>query len=71
MAASKGFKDEEALHRDTNESLQRKISLLESELDVAEKNLKDTTEKCACPQVSFSCGRRTRLTRVAMACGVG
>lgn len=33
------------MHRDTNESLQRKIALLESELDVAEKNLKDTTEK--------------------------
>lgn len=45
VAASKGFKDEEAMHRDTNESLQRKITLLESELDVAEKNLKDTTEK--------------------------
>lgn len=30
----------------TNESLTRKVQLLEEELDAAEKNLKETVEKC-------------------------
>lgn len=38
---------EEAEHgKATNESLTRKIELLEDELDTAEKNLKETVEKC-------------------------
>jgi hypothetical protein len=38
---------EEAEHgKATSESLTRKIELLEDELDAAEKNLKETVEKC-------------------------
>lgn len=38
---------EEAEHgKATNDSLSRKIELLEDELDTAEKNLKETVEKC-------------------------
>lgn len=33
----------------TNEGLTRKIVLLEEELDAAEKNVKETTEKCVVP----------------------
>ncbi|KAK0489105.1 tropomyosin [Armillaria novae-zelandiae] len=37
---------EEGEHsKSTNDSLQRKVQLLEEELDVAEKNVKDTVEK--------------------------
>jgi tropomyosin len=32
----------------TNEGLVRKIQLLEEELDAAEKNVKETVEKCVC-----------------------
>ena len=42
----KSAKEEAGQHKDTNESLTRKISLLEEELDNAEKNLRETTEKC-------------------------
>jgi tropomyosin len=45
LGEAKVAKEEGAAHRDTNESLLRKISLLESELDVAEKNLRETTDK--------------------------
>lgn len=38
-------KDEEESSKSTADSLTRKISLLEEELDVAEKNLRETTEK--------------------------
>ena len=31
----------------TSEGLERKVQLLEEELDAAEKNLKETVEKCA------------------------
>ncbi|KAL7009829.1 tropomyosin-2 [Cystobasidiomycetes sp. EMM_F5] len=41
----KSAKEEAGQHRDTNESLTRKISLLEEELDTAEKNLRETTDK--------------------------
>lgn len=41
----KGFRDEDDAHRTNAEGLQRKIALLEDELDNAEKNLKDVTEK--------------------------
>lgn len=43
----KSAKEEAGQHRDTNESLTRKISLLEEELDTAEKNLRETTDKWA------------------------
>ncbi len=41
----------------TNENLQRKIQLLEEELDVAEKNAKETMEKCVYwhPEDRFAC----------------
>ena len=51
----KSAKEEAGQHKDTNESLTRKISLLEEELDNAEKNLRETTEKC----VKYSCRRRS------------
>jgi tropomyosin len=36
----------------TNDSLTRKIELLEDELDAAEKNLKETVEKCVSVSLS-------------------
>src|SRR6202035_4124093 len=33
-------------HKSTNETLLRKIQLLEEELDAAEKNVKETVQKC-------------------------
>ena len=41
----KSAKEESSAHKDTNESLGRKIALLEEELDNAEKNLRETTDK--------------------------
>ena len=42
----KGVRDEHESSKTTNEGLQRKILLLEEELDSAEKNLKETVERC-------------------------
>lgn len=41
----KAAKEEFTGTKDTNESLSRKIALLEEELDNAEKNLRETTDK--------------------------
>jgi tropomyosin len=41
----KSAKAEEESTSSTTEALQRKISILENELDTTEKNLKETTEK--------------------------
>jgi tropomyosin len=48
---------EEAEHgKATNDTLTRKIELLEDELDAAEKNLKETVEKCVPVSLSsFPC----------------
>lgn len=45
LGDAKVAKEEEESNRNTNDSLQRKIALLESELDNAEKNLRETTDK--------------------------
>jgi tropomyosin len=45
LAEAKVGHEEGRLHAESNEGLQRKIQLLEGELDIAEKNLRDTTEK--------------------------
>lgn len=42
----KSAKEESSATKDTNENLGRKIALLEEELDNAEKNLRETTDKC-------------------------
>lgn len=41
----KSAKDDEEAHKSVNDSLNRKIALLESELDNAEKQLRETTDK--------------------------
>ena len=43
--------------RETNDNLNRKIQLLEEELDAAEKNVKETVEKSVCfsPRHDSSC----------------
>ena len=46
ISAAKLVHDEHETSKTTNEGLQRKIQLLEDELDKAEKNLKDTVERC-------------------------
>lgn len=46
LAEAKTAKEEGELSKTTNEGLQRKIQLLEDELDAAERNAKETTEKC-------------------------
>jgi len=46
LAHTKLALDEAETSKATNETLTRKIALLEDELDTAEKNLKDTVEKC-------------------------
>jgi tropomyosin len=47
VADSKVARDEGENSRTMNETLTRKIQLLEEELDAAEKNVKETVEKCA------------------------
>lgn len=42
---AKSAKDDEETHKTVNDSLNRKIALLESELDNAEKQLRETTDK--------------------------
>lgn len=42
---AKSAKDEGESHKSVNDSLNRKIALLESELDNAEKQLRETTDK--------------------------
>ena len=42
----KHVRDEHETSKSTNEGLARKIQLLEEELDSAEKNLKETVERC-------------------------
>lgn len=42
----KAVREEHESNATNSESLQRKVDLLESELDTAEKNLRETTEKC-------------------------
>lgn len=52
LAEHKVFSQEAESSKTTNDSLQRKVQLLEEELDNAEKNAKDVVEKCAaslCP----------------------
>ena len=46
LADAKAAKEEGELSKTTNEGLQRKIQLLEDELDAAERNAKETMEKC-------------------------
>lgn len=45
LVEAKAHHEEGETHKGANESLNRKIQLLEEELDTAEKNLKDTVEK--------------------------
>ena len=45
LADAKAAKEEGELSKTTNEGLQRKIQLLEDELDAAERNAKETMEK--------------------------
>jgi tropomyosin len=45
ISDAKVQKEEEESNKSTNENLNRKIALLESELDNAEKNLRETTDK--------------------------
>lgn len=42
----KAVREEHESNATNSESLQRKIELLEGELDTAEKNLRETTDKC-------------------------
>jgi hypothetical protein len=51
LAKTKSALEEAETGKATNDSLTRKIELLEDELDTAEKNLKETVEKCV--PVSF------------------
>ena len=44
----KGASVEGESSKATSENLQRKVQLLEEELDAAEKNVKDTVEKYVC-----------------------
>lgn len=46
MAESKVALSDADSNKAANESLKRKIELLEEELDAAEKNVKETVEKC-------------------------
>lgn len=46
LTEAKQVRDEHESSKTTNEGLQRKIQLLEEELDNAEKNLKETVDKC-------------------------
>jgi tropomyosin, fungi type len=46
LGDAKAAHDENETSKTTNEALTRKIQLLEEELDNAEKNLKDTVERC-------------------------
>jgi len=51
----------------TNDGLARKIVLLEEELDAAEKNVKETTEKCVLPNTCYHeicCRSLLRLRQV-------
>lgn len=45
----KSVQEEGEHSKTTNEALIRKIQLLEEELDAAEKNVKETVEKCVSP----------------------
>jgi tropomyosin len=56
LAATKSALEEAERGKATNDSLTRKIELLEDELDTAEKNLKETVEKCvpvSLPSLSY------------------
>jgi len=72
LTDAKHVHDEHESSKTTNEGLQRKILLLEEELDSAEKNLKETVERCvraadraAPPHISrFSCGVSIRLRQM-------
>lgn len=56
LAEAKGAHDENDISKTTNDGLNRKIQLLEEELDNAEKNLKDTVERSVCSRRSrWSC----------------
>lgn len=46
LAQAKSAQEDGEHSKTTNDSLARKILLLEEELDAAEKNVKETTEKC-------------------------
>lgn len=45
LGEHKAGKDEEESHKSVNDNLNRKIALLESELDNSEKQLRETTDK--------------------------
>lgn len=49
--------------RTTSENLTRKVQLLEEELDVAEKNVKETVEKCVPFAMRRPCPRARRDVR--------
>lgn len=53
LAQAKSAQEDGEHSRTTNDSLARKIVLLEEELDAAEKNVKETTEKCAMPDTCY------------------
>lgn len=53
-----------------SEGLQRKIQLLEEELDAADKNLKDAMEKCVLPRVpAAAAAAGCVLTMPRIGCG--
>ena len=45
LTEAKAHHEEGETHKGANESLNRKLQVLEEELDVAEKNRKETTDK--------------------------
>jgi len=64
LVKTKATLEEAERGKATNDSLTRKIKLLEDELDTAEKNLKEAVEKCV-----FVC-LLARLCRASEICGV-
>jgi tropomyosin, fungi type len=48
LAEAKQSSSDGETTKTTNEGLQRKVQLLEEELDAAEKNVKETVEKYVC-----------------------
>ncbi len=53
MSKTKANLEEAERGKATNDALTRKIELLEDELDTAEKNLKETVDKCVSSPRSF------------------
>lgn len=70
LGEAKSATEETAQHRDANEGLLRKIALLESELDTADKNLRETTDRCVPPPAGRAAlGLDRPYARPRTACG--